>query len=329
VNILNAYLNYHASDEFEFRVGRFFTPFTHDQYAVSNYWLITPERSVFTTNLSPNRQYGAMAWGYLFVKKLDYALGVFNGSRNSFEDPDGNRDVVGFVNTRPFQDMEHLPALRFLNLGASATFGRQNQSPSPSSFRIGGGSPDTNIPGNATVPFLILQPDVSEQGDRFLASIHAAYYYKSLSIIGEYQFGYGHYAGNRSTSTRVPFNGYYVAAGYFLTGEEVQRRTRLRPLRPVFPVNKDDERGWGAWELAGRVANLQIGDEVFTAGFADRSIWSNSVTTTEVGVNWYLNEYVKIYCFWLNGRFGDPVQYRHGRATQSTDMFWLRAQLYF
>ncbi|MCZ2343472.1 MAG: OprO/OprP family phosphate-selective porin [Bacteroidales bacterium] len=91
INLLNAFLNFHMSDEVQLRVGRFFTPLSYDQYAVSNYWLITPERSLFTTNLNLNRQIGAMLWGYLFDKRLDYAVGAFNGSRNSF----GNR-------SRPF-----------------------------------------------------------------------------------------------------------------------------------------------------------------------------------------------------------------------------------
>ncbi|CEF49396.1 unnamed protein product, partial [uncultured bacterium] len=51
INLLNAFINLHLDDCFEVRIGRFFTPFPYDQYAVSNYWLLTPERSLFTTNL--------------------------------------------------------------------------------------------------------------------------------------------------------------------------------------------------------------------------------------------------------------------------------------
>ena len=104
LNVLNAFLNFHFDDRFEFRIGRFFTPLFYEQYAVSNYWLPTPERSVFTTNLSLNRQFGAMAWGYLFDKRLDYAAGVFNGSRNSFEPLNNGVDFVGYLNARPFQE---------------------------------------------------------------------------------------------------------------------------------------------------------------------------------------------------------------------------------
>ena len=134
LNVLNAFINVHFDDRFEFRFGRFFTPFTYDQYAISNYWLPTPERSVFTTNLGLNRQFGLMAWGYLFDKRLDYAAGVFNGSRNSFESLNHGVDFVAYLNTRPFQESESLRFARFLNLGTSVAFGHQDQGPYPYRF---------------------------------------------------------------------------------------------------------------------------------------------------------------------------------------------------
>ena len=247
VNILNAFINLHFDDRFELRFGRFFTPFTYDQYAISNYWLPTPERSVFTTNVGLGRQIGLMGWGYLFDKRLDYAAGVFNGSRNSFESLNNGVDFVAFLNTRPFQESESLKFARFLNLGTSVAFGHQDQPAVPVSFRIGGGGPNSENPGPGTTPFLILNPGVLERGDRLLGSVHAAYFYKSLSLIGEWQYGYGSYASlAHPSSVQVPFTGFYVTAGYFLTGEQVERRTRVKPLRPLVPLDGEGERGLGA-----------------------------------------------------------------------------------
>lgn len=330
INLLNAYINLHFDDRFQFRFGRFFTPLPYDQFAISNYWLLTPERSIYTTNLGLNRQIGMMGWGYLFDKRVDYAAGIFNGSRNSFESLHNGVDFVGYLNTRPFQESESLSLLKFLNLGTSVAYGHQDQSPVPRTFRIAGGSPDANIPGSATVPFLILNPNVTEQGERLLGSVHSAYFYKGLSLIGEWQYGFGNYTTpGRRSSTQVPFSGFYVAGGYFLTGEHVERRTRLKPLRPLVPTNKGEHRGLGAWEVAGRVSELHLGEQIFTSGFADPDLWSNQAITTELGVNWYWNEYIKVYAFWLHGEFSDPVQYRPGRLQDTADMFWLRFQLYF
>ena len=78
-----------------------------------------------------------------------------------------------------------------------------------------------------------------------------------------------------------------------------------------------------------RVSELRLGEQVFRSGLADPSLWSNQAITTELGLNWYWNEYIKVYMFWLHGNFADPVQYRPGDLQRTADMFWLRFQLYF
>ena len=330
INILNAFINLHFDDRFQIRFGRYFTPFTYDQYAISNYWLPTPERSLFTTNVGLNRQFGLMGWGYLFDKRLDYAAGFFNGSRNSFESLANSVDFVTFLNARPFQQSESFEFAKALNLGTSFAFGHQDQAPVPVAFRIGAASPNSDVPGPGVTPFLILNPNVIERGNRLLGSVHAAYFYKSLSLIGEWQYGYGGYATvSNHTSVQVPFSGFYVVGGYFLTGEEVERRSRVTPLRPFIPIKRSDPIGPGAWELVSRVSALSLGEKIFTSGFADPNLWSNQAITTELGLNWYWNDYVKMYMFWLHGNFADPVQFRPGGLQKTADMFWLRFQLYF
>jgi hypothetical protein len=85
----------------------------------------------------------------------------------------------------------------------------------------------------------------------------------------------------------------------------------------------------GRLEVVGRVSELRLGERSFSSGFADPNLWSNQAVTTELGVNWYLNEYIKMYMFWLHGGFADPVQFRPGGLQKTADMFWLRFQLYF
>ena len=331
LNILETFINYHPSDKFQVRFGRYFTPLGYDQFAIRNIWLPTPERSLFTTNLGLNRQVGLMAWGFLFDKRLDYAAGVFGGPRNSFEDFNNSKDFVGYLNARPFQESESLWFARFLNIGSSVAFGYQDQPAVPLAFRVAAVAP-TNSPaaGIAAAPFLTLNPNVAERGDRLLGSVHAAYYFKSLSLIGEWQYGHESYASSdRRTPTRVPVSGFYLTGGYFLTGEQVERRAMVHPLRPFIPTGKGERKGPGAWELVGRVSELHLGEQVFTAGLADRNRWSNQAVTTELGANWYWNEYAKIYMFWLHADFGDPVQYRPGGFQKAADLFWMRFQLYF
>ena len=257
LNILNAYLNLHLDDRFQIKFGRFFTPLFYDQFAISNYWLPTTERSLFTTNLSLNRQFGLMGWGYLFDERLDYAAGIFNGSRNSFESLSNGVDFVAYLNARPFQESESLPFAKFLNLGTSVAIGPQDQAAVPVAFRVGGGSANADIPGAGTEPFLILNPNVIERGNRLIGSVHAAYFYKGLSLIGEWQYGFGSYATtDRPSPVQVPFAGFYVVGSYFLTGEHVERRTRVDAIETVHPRAR---RRTGSGRAPGRWSGVSAG----------------------------------------------------------------------
>jgi phosphate-selective porin OprO/OprP len=330
LDLLDAFLNFHPDDRFQVRFGRYMTPLTYDQFAIRPMWLPTPERSLFTTNLGLNRQIGLMAWGHLFDQRFDYAAGIFNGSRNSFQSLSHGMDFISFVNARPFQESDSLWFLKFLNVGTSVAFGYQDQAPVPAALRIGAVSPDAALPGVATVPFLIFSPDVIERGNRLLGSVHAAYFFRGLSLLGEWQYGYGSYATlARPSPVAVPISGFYVTAAYFLTGEHVDSRTMVQPRRPFVPTSRDQVRGPGAWEAVARVSELRLGENVFTAGFADPNLWSNSAITTELGMNWYWNEFFKIYAFWLHGDFGNPVLFRPGGFQRTADLFWLRVQLWF
>jgi phosphate-selective porin OprO/OprP len=329
IDLLQAFINFHFRDELQIRIGRFFTPVLYDQFAVPSLWLPTTERSIFATNLGPSRQIGVMARGTLFDERIDYATGIFNGSRNSFENRNGSFDFAAFLNSRPFHDSSLMWAQNW-NVGSSVSVGYQSSPPVPRTFRVGAGSPDANVPGIATLPFMILNPDVIEKGDRLIGSVHMAYYLQSLSLFGEWQYGWGDYASEtQRDSKEVPFAGFYVTTGYFLTGEEVDRRTQVKPLRPFVPLHKDEERGPGAWEVVTRVSRIHLGDEFFNAGFADETLWANEATTTELGANWYWNDFTKFYFFWLHADFNKPIQYRAGEKENSASMLWMRCQFYF
>jgi phosphate-selective porin OprO/OprP len=101
----------------------------------------------------------------------------------------------------------------------------------------------------------------------------------------------------------------------------------VQPLRP-FDLRKG-QFGLGAWELGGRYNFLGLGDEVFTHGLADPSLWFDRVATTDVGLNWYLTSYVKVAMFWEHAEFGRPVLYRPGARQLTSDVFILRLQLRF
>ena len=60
-------------------------------------------------------------------------------------------------------------------------------------------------------------------------------------------------------------------------------------------------------EVYARYSTLDIGSNIFTAGFADPNLWTNHAATTDIGLNWYLNFYTRIYLDWQHAMFGNQV----------------------
>lgn len=326
--LLDAYLNIHYDDRLQIKLGRYKTPFTYEFYSLPVDGLIAPERSLFFNNFGLNRDLGAMAWGMVWDKRLDWAAGIFNGTPNTFADTNPDKDVAAFLNVRPFETSE-VGFLKYLNVGGSVNAGNQLSPARPSVLRL-----QTPIPGNAVagVPFLAFEPDVIEFGPRAFWSLHAAWYNGPFSLNAEWQSGFQTYSHRRDNviglRTQVPVQSYYVALAMFLTGETVSKRGMASPLRP-FDV-RPGRRGPGAWEPFVRYNWLQLGGQVFDAELANRNQWTNETWTFDLGVNWYWNQYIKMVFMWEHAGFGSPVKYNAAGDRQLTsDEFLIRCQFSF
>lgn len=332
VALLDAYANFNYDERFQVRIGRYKTPFTYEFYRVHVWDLLAPERSLFTNNYGANRRFGLMAHGSLLEKTVEYAVGTFDTQRNSFRPFNNLQDVIAFLNFKPFYNQEH-SVLRDLQFGGSVDAGSENQSPVPAVLRTnqspGGAAADSTAASNAaSVPFLAFNPNVIERGDRALWELHSAYYGSGLSLMGAWQGGYESYAtGPTAPHVRVPIHGWFVQAGYLITGETIRDRTLVQPLRP-FDLRKG-RFGLGAFEPTARYSELRLDPVVFTAGLADPTRWTNSAQLVDVGCNWYLNKFVKVYAGWEHAAFGNPVFSSSGTFQRSSDLFWLRTQIYF
>lgn len=332
-NILNAYINFHYDDRIMFRFGRFKTPFTYEFYKLHVWQLMAPERSLFANNFKGGRQVGAMAWGDLFESRLEYGVGIFDGPRRSFTDYNSAKDIMAMVNFTPFENRRE-SILRNFNVGGSFDFGDENNPVTPAVLRTSSNASsvtdDLNQPvNNAVVPFLAFNKNVKERGFRSLWELHMAYYHKGLSLIGAWDGGFADYAvsGASNKSVHLPIGGYFVQAGYILTGETLRGRVLIDPLRP-FDL-RPGKFGTGAWEVTARYSALTLGNQVFTGGLADPNLWTNRADMVDMGVNWYLNKWVKVYFDWEHAMFAQPVYYRPGGLQRTSDLFWLRMQLYF
>ncbi len=336
-NVLNVFLNFNYDKRLQFRIGRFKTPYTYEYYKMVVWNLYAPERSLYNVNFALNRQVGAMAWGELFDNRVEYAIGAFDGARNSYQAYKNTPDAIGFVNFKPFEQAappSRWSFLRDFNFGGSADWGNENNPLTPAVLRTStnassAGITSTSTVNSANVPFLAFNNNVTEKGARALWELHMAYYYKGLTLLGAWDAGYESWAVNGSPHqpVRVPVNGYFVQAAYLITGETRTASGLIDPLRR-FDL-RPGRFGLGAWEPTARFSSLALGNQVFTGGLADPNLWTNQAYMIDVGVNWYLNKFVKVYFDWEHSIFGQPVYYNTGGFTKTSDLFWLRFQSFF
>ncbi len=274
-----------------------------------------------------------MLWGVLADQRVEYALGSFDSQRNSLRPFNNRQDFLGFLNFKPFYPREEGFLLRNLQFGGSVDLGNENQSPIPEVRHTDQSPGPATVNGTAAsiaagLPFLAFNPTVLEKGSRALWEAHLACYCGGLSLLSALEGGHDSYAsGPTATPVHVPINGWFVQGGYILTGETIRDRTLLQPLRP-FDL-RQGRFGLGAWELTARYSQLDLGSEVFTAGLADPKLWSNHAKMVDAGLNWYLNQFVKVYFDWEHSMFGSLVLSTSNHYRESNDLFWVRTQVYF
>ena len=331
-DILNAYLNFHYDDRLQVRVGRFKPPFTFEWYKMSAWEFFTPERSPFALNFGPNRQVGAMAWGFLFDERLEYAVALTGGGRNSYGDFNNAKDVMALLDYKPFYQ-SGIAALKNLAVGGSVDQGKENNPLVPAVIRtsVNGSSVGVNAgTGDALIaaPMLAFNSNVRERGDRELWELHATYFYQGLSLLGVWDSGHNDFALTTpgARPVHLPVSGFFAQGAYLLTGETRERAALIDPIHP-FDLRRG-KFGMGAWEVQARYSDLKLGRSVFSTGLADPNLWSDRVDLVDVGINWYLNKFTKVYFDWEHAVYGQPVYYRPGGLQKTSDLFWLRLMLY-
>jgi phosphate-selective porin OprO/OprP len=326
-DVLDANVNFANSKQFQLRIGRALVPYSYAWYDHLEQYYVTPERGLFALNFGLARQAGIFVHGELFQDQLQYALGGTSGQLSGLADNNTTRDAVGYVNARPFLHSEYLPPLRNLNVGGSLAVGRQvfDSSPLPLRTSIQTSENDEAAQAASSI-FLEYNPGVVAKGERLQGALHTALYTGPFSIEAEwYAARFEAASSSGQPAVGIPIFGYDVTFAAFLTGEIVENRTSIVPLRPL------PDGGYGALEVFARYSLLQLGGEVFSAGLADPNDWTRSAAITDIGFNWYLTRLVRMTFDWQHSMYDSPVLLNEAKDLRSTrnDLFWTRCQLYF
>lgn len=305
--LVDAYATYSFSPQLNIQAGKFKAPFDIERL-VSQTDLLFVERS-YTTSLAPNRDVGIQVFGEIANGVLSYNLGWTDGTTDAgtaITDNDDNKEWIGRLFAEPFKNSDS--PLQGLGFGVAFTHGDKDGG-APAGYRT-----------NAQQTFFSWASGVTNTGTHTRIEPQAYYYSGPFGLIGAWASSKQDVTAGVN-SAELENTGWFVAANYVLTGE----KTGFRAVTPAKNFNPA-EGTWGAWEIAVRFAELDIDDDAFPL-FANPATSATKVSSTTVGVNWYLNRNVKLVLNWEHSSFDGGAA---GAVTgQNEDAILTRAQLRF
>jgi phosphate-selective porin OprO/OprP len=245
------------------------------------------------TQLVPNRDVGAGVQGDFLGGALSYAAGAFNGVADGgsgdfdiSDTSDAEKDIAARIFAHPFKNTA-VDGLKGLGVGVAGTYGHQDGPLRP--YSTPGAQRFftyyTGLGTNAS------RPNVVADGAHWRLSPQAYYYWGPFGAFGEYVISSQEVRRDNGARTFKSFNNtaWQVAASYFLTGEENSWKA-VTPKKNFNPANG----GWGAWEVAARVGELKLDEDIFSDGFASPDVSAHKAFSWGAGLNWHLNRNIKV-----------------------------------
>ena len=278
------------------RMGHFKEPFSLEELTSSKY--ITFLERALPNAFAPGRNTGFMIHNTRSDERMTAAIGLFRDTDDFGEVEDGDGDdsgynVTGRMTVLPiYQDK----GASLVHVGAAYSHRR----------------PDDSIRYRQRPEAHLAEYFVSTGsfgGDRVeLLGLETAWVNGPFSLQSEYIRA----DAGRFTGSDVHFDGYYVQASYFLTGEHRKYKTSAGAFSRVKPKeNYKASGGSGAWEAKARYSDLDLSDSNITGGKLD------NIT---VGMNWYLNPNTRIMWDYVHADKDDVGQ---------ADMLMMRLQYDF
>jgi phosphate-selective porin OprO and OprP len=286
------YVDTRVTKAFRVEAGQFKLPFGREELT-SEANLDFVYRSLATRVLAPGRDPGVMAHGRLLAKAVEYQVGYFarDGANARTSQTAGGQDAfVARLVAAPFVSSS-IRAIAPLEVGVAIASSRLDD-------RLG-------IRGRTVLGDSVFFDRVDVNGRRQRIGWEAAWADGPAGLSTEYirssderrQMGF---AG--ADLPNVDASAWYVAGTWAVTGE--RKKGRLEPRRDFL------RGGPGAIELAARVEGLGFDATTFPTtefGFPSSSKFAgNADHATTLGVNWYLNHYLKVQANVIREAIADP-----------------------
>ena len=250
------------------RMGHFKEPFSLDELTSSKY--ITFLERALPNVFAPGRNMGFMLHNTCPDERMTTAIGVFRDTDDYGENvDDGGYNITGRVTVLPIYENK---GAQLLHLGAAYSYRNPDDS---IRYRQ---RPEAHL----TDRFVDTGSFAGDQVD--LVGLEAALVDGPFSLQGEYMMADADRLSGSNSD--VDFDGYYVQASYFLTGEHRRYKTTEGAFSRIKPKkNYSAAGGPGAWELKARYSGLDLSDKDITGGELDN---------ISAGLNWYLNPNTRI-----------------------------------
>lgn len=253
--ILDAFLNYHYRPELQLQFGKFKPPVGLEALEPDIYTFLN-ERSL-ATDLVPYRDIGAELHGDVFGGVFSYAGGVFNGmpdynTTTINANYENNLAFAGRIFVSPFKQTTIAP-LKGLGVGVSGSYEYDH-----TNAAAAGLTPGFTTDGQQK--FFTYPTTTLPDGAHWRISPQGYYYWGPLGFMGEYVV-----SDQRVEKTPAPLvrgqlhnSAWEVSGGWVLTGES----DSYNGVTPRHPFSIENG-GWGAWQIVGRYAQLDVDDAAF------------------------------------------------------------------
>ncbi len=293
------------------RVGHTKEPFSLERMN-SRMYMPFMERAL-PDGIVPGRNTGLRLLNFLDQPRLSWSFGVFKetgGSGNDFTE-NGDYNCTGRVTVTPWY-AEGGCKLLHLGLGYSHKFASEDRDETWLRFRK---RPELHISDFRPADTGLLPADGAD-----MFGPEAALVLGPLCLQAEYWYT----RLDSSFHDDPVFNGWYVSASYFLTGEHRAYKQKGNDgaefsLVDIASPWTAEAGGKGAWQVAARYADLDLNDE---------SVRGGEMSDITLALNWYpcdnLRGSVNYVHIWVEDSAAEA-----GIADAEADVWQMRWQIYF
>jgi phosphate-selective porin len=287
--LLDAYADCQITRPINVRAGRFKVPMGTQFLPRRDFWDFV-EPSGYVLSLLPRRDLGAMlhGGGGTAGVNMRYALGVFNGVPDGTTDDDGDRELAARFSLVPFpSDGFELILTYALTEGDSES--------SLSGFRV---TPDS------IVSVLAFGAAARLDGRRSRRSVEAELLWGPFALGAERLVQESDITDGVVGTDAYRMWAFAAWGAWIVTGQRKSREDWPSPIE-----------GWGALEVAARWSRFRADNGLRAFALAGR--FTDGAEQATVGVNWYLNRFLRLMIDVERTEFDDRIEPVAGAGTRS------------